>query len=99
MNEIPQIKGIPQGFPLLPQKLIDEIQKIGKRTPMQKIQGIIKQLCLLSPLKLSELATILQRDEEYLRKFYLSPMIESKDLEHVFSDETHPQKAYKTKNI
>ena len=82
----------------MPEELIEALQKIGKRTPVQKIRMIIAQLCALSPLKLPDLVEILQRDSDHLRKHYISKMIDDEDLEYLFPESpSHPQQAYQTK--
>jgi ATP-dependent DNA helicase RecG len=92
------IAGIPDGFPALSEGLVQELQRVGKRTSVQKVRETIAQLCALSPLKLPELAGILQRDSDHLRKRYLSKMIDEEELEYLFPENpNHPGQAYRTK--
>ncbi len=67
---------------------------------MKKIKAVIAGLCAIDPLTLPELALILQRDPDHLRKQYLSKMIKDGELEYLFPDHSaHPQQAYKTENL
>ncbi len=92
------IRGLPQGFPPLPEELVRSLQKIGKRTAVRRIKNIILQLCAIGPLKLPELVQILQRDPDHLRKHYISKMLDNGELECLFSEiPNHPQQAYKAK--
>ncbi len=79
-------------------ELSETIQKIGKRTPPEIIQNLIKQLCFLRPFKPSDLASLLKRSHRYVRDYYLTPMIERGELELMFPENpAHPQQAYKSK--
>ncbi|MGD0664543.1 MAG: RNA-binding domain-containing protein [Rhabdochlamydiaceae bacterium] len=78
--------------------LKEAIQKIGLKTPQEVIKEVIKQLCSSRPFKPSEIAHLLKRDYRYVRNYYLTPMVESGELELEFSDTpAHPQQAYRTK--
>ena len=91
------LNAIPKGFPDLPEKLRLQILDLGHRTPdPEEFKEIIKKLCSLAPLKKPELANILNRTADHLRKHYLSKMIQSKELVYLFDDPAHPQQAYKT---
>jgi ATP-dependent DNA helicase RecG len=90
--------GIPDEFPTLSEELTQILQKMGKRTSVKKIRGVIVQLCAFRPLTLPELVKILQRDSDHLRKSYISQMIEEGELEYIFPERpNHPQQAYRTK--
>jgi len=74
------------------------VQRVGKRAPPSMIKEVIKQLCLSRPLKPSEIALLVQRNQRYLRDHYLSPMVESGELELGFPDNpAHYQQSYKTR--
>ena len=82
----------------LNQALHDQIQKIGKRTPPHVIKQVILMLCTFRPFKPGEIALLLKRNQRHIRDYYLTPMIESGDLELVFPDNpAHPQQAYQAK--
>ena len=75
-----------------------ELQNIGKRTAPHVIQRTIKKLCEIRPFKPGEIAKLLKRSQRYIRDYYLTPMIESGDLELIFPENpAHPLQAYKTK--
>ncbi|MBS0615815.1 MAG: putative DNA binding domain-containing protein [Verrucomicrobia bacterium] len=94
-----QLQGLPPHFPPLDQLLIAEIKKLKKRATPNRVKELILQLCAIAPLKLPELSLILQREEAYLRNFFMTPLIESNDLEFVFPDQpTHPHQAYRKKS-
>lgn len=42
-------------------ELKNKIKNLKKRTPPQEIKNLIKELCNLRPLRLSEIATVLDR--------------------------------------
>jgi len=91
------LNAIPKDFPELPEKLRLQILDLGHRTPDPKeLKEIIKNLCSLAPLTKLELANILNRTADHLRKHYLTKMIQSKELVYLFADPAHPQQAYKT---
>ncbi len=95
-----QAPGISSQAPVpgIPEGLAQELQRVGKRASVQKIQEIIAQLCALKPIKLTELVEILQRDSDHLRKRYLSKMIDEEELEYLFPESpNHPEQAYRTK--
>ncbi len=87
----------PQISPLS-EDLREMVRRIGKRAFPNKIKQVVKQLCLSRPFKPNEIALLLQRNQRYLRDNYLSPMVESGELELGFPDNpTHFQQSYKTK--
>lgn len=92
------LDALPKGFPELPEELKKRIVDLGHRTPDTKeFKEIIKELCSLAPLKRSQLANILGRTSDHLKKHYLSKMIQSKELVYLYPDNlAHPQQAYKT---
>lgn len=82
----------------LNQALHEQIQKIGKRTPTDAVKKVIRLMCASRPFKPSEVALLLKRNQRYIRDYYLTPMIESGELELVFPDNpAHPQQAYREK--
>ena len=81
----------------LTDELKNKIKNLKKRTSPQDIKNLIKELCDLRPLKLSEIAAVLNRDPKYVREKYLNDMVKNQELVHAFSDPNHPQQAYRTK--
>ncbi|MEI6242940.1 MAG: hypothetical protein WCP39_06010, partial [Chlamydiota bacterium] len=88
---------LPEGFPALSEELKKKIKNLKKRTPTQEIKDLIKELCSLHPLKLSEISVILGRLPKYVRENYLNDMVKIQEMEHVFTNPNHPQQAYRTK--
>ena len=94
----PLSEGVTPHTSPLSDDLKGEVQKVGKRAPPSIVKQVIKQLCLSRPFKPSEIALLLQRNQRYLRDHYLSPMVESGELELGFPDNpAHFQQSYKTK--
>lgn len=85
-------------FFALPEELKNKINSFKKRTPPEAMKNLIKELCAFRPMKLSDLATILNRHPKYVREQYLNEMINQQELEHVFADPNHPHQAYKVKS-
>jgi len=81
----------------LTEELKNKVKNLKKRTSPQEIKNLIKELCDLRPLKLSEIATILDRHPKYIRENYLNDMVKNQELEHAFNDLNHPNQAYKSK--
>jgi hypothetical protein len=62
------------------------------------VKQAIKQLCSSRPFKPSEIALLLQRNQRHIRDHYLTPMVESGELELGFPDNpAHFQQSYRTK--
>ncbi len=82
------------------EEILLKIQKITKRTPPEVIKNIIKLLCSQRPIKPGKIALLLKRHHRYIRNYYLTPMVQSGDLELMFPEHpSHPQQAYQTKNF
>jgi ATP-dependent DNA helicase RecG len=92
-----ELTPLSEGFLSLSEELKNRIKSLKKRTVPQEIRNLIKELCAIQPLKLSDIATILGRHPKYIRENYLNSMIELQELEHTFVDPNHPQQAYKTR--
>lgn len=83
-------------FPLS-EGLKHKINNLKKRTAPQEMREIIKELCAIKPLKLSDIAILLGRHPKYVRENYLNDMIKLRELEHTFSNPNHPEQSYRTK--
>lgn len=79
------------------EELKNKINTLKKRASPQAVRNLIKELCASQPMKLSDLAIILERHPKYVRENYLNEMVKLQEIEHVFSDPNHPQQAYRTK--
>ncbi len=77
--------------------LRNKIASLGKRQDKEIVKKLIIELCKESPKTKKQLAEIFQRDEEYIKKFYLSKMV-GKELELTIpNNPTDPNQAYKAK--
>jgi len=82
----------------IPVELINEIESLKqKERDYNKIAVIIKKLCSIMTLTSDELAEILNRREDYLRRKYLNRLIKEKELQYKYQEMiNHPEQAYKT---
>ena len=77
--------------------LRNRIEKLGKRPDKEDVRKLIIELYKEAPRSKKQLAEIFDRDEEYIKKFYLSKMVNI-DLELTIPENpTDPNQAYKTK--
>ena len=98
----PQTSALSEGVPSQTSALSDDLReiilKVGKRTPPDIIKQIIKQLCSSRPFRPSEIALLLQKNQRHIRDYYLTPMVESGELELGFPDNpTYFLQSYQTK--
>ncbi len=94
----PLSEGVPPHISPLSGDLREIVQKVGKRAPPSIIKQVVKQLCSTRPFKPSEIALLLRRNQRYIRDHYLTPMVESGELELGFPDTpAHFQQSYQTK--
>ena len=94
-----QPETLSQELPLLsrelPPEISDLITEVGKRAKPEKLTGAILKLCAWQPLKASEIAQILNRDQEYITRDYLTPMVETGKLAYTIPTmPNHPNQAY-----
>ncbi|MBB2984750.1 putative DNA binding domain-containing protein [Paraburkholderia sp. SIMBA_009] len=62
----------------------------------EDMQQLILTLCTVAAFSLKELATVLQRDPDFLRKHYVRPMVESGVLLPQYPDRSnHPHQRYR----
>lgn len=81
---------------LLPQELSVKVQVLGERKAPDEVKAVIIDLCSWKALQASELATILSRDQAYITRNYLTPLIKEERLEYTIPDNpNHAQQAYK----
>ena len=82
----------------LSEELIEELKKIDKDHSFDLTCGVIKELCSYRPLKAREIAHLLKKNLSHVKEYYLTPLLELRDLELLYPDNpTHPNQAYKTK--
>ncbi len=66
-----------------------------KKAPKTVVESTILSLCQLKPLTLDELATLLSRSKDGIRKDYLQPMIKNRRLRYLYPKKPHhPEQAY-----
>lgn len=63
----------------------------------QKIKEILNSICINRPYKLVEIASLLQKGDNYLSRKYLKPMINTGELQFLYPEMiNHPEQAYFT---
>ncbi|MFB2118970.1 ATP-binding protein [Parapedobacter sp. 2B3] len=79
-------------------QILDKIAKLPARTADARIiEDIIAEVCLHGYFKASEIAWLLKRSEDYVKRKFLTPMINQKKLMYRFPDMiNHPEQAYIT---
>ena len=83
---------------LLPPVLETRLKQIGQRANPSKVQTIIVELCKWQPMRLEQIADLLQRNKNYVQEKYLKPLIDQGILEYVYPENpTHPQQTYRIK--
>ncbi len=82
----------------LPNLLRDKVSGIKLRENNPEIlNGIIKELCTLRAYKLIEIATLLDKRENYIRRKFLLPLIKNKEMRYLYPEMIkHPNQAYRT---
>lgn len=82
------------------QELRDEINQLGKRiNDNKKLRDIIGKICTNQYFKSTEIAEILSKREDYIKRKFLSDMIKKEELVYLHPEMiNHPEQAYKTKN-
>lgn len=78
--------------------ILERIADLGTRVHDESlIKGIVRDICQDSYFKASEIAELLDKREDYLKRKYLSAMIETGELEYKFPDMlNHPEQSYKS---
>lgn len=83
---------------LLLETLKKEVGSLKKRRSPTEIKALIRHLCTRQPLKLGEIAAVLERAPKHVRDTYLTSMIKNEELEYIFPETpAHPLQAYRTK--
>jgi ATP-dependent DNA helicase RecG len=82
----------------IPKEVMDKISKLKKKIyDEQKVREIIRNLCSIRALKSDEIAAILSRREDYIRRKFLNQMIGRKELKYLHPEMiNHPEQAYIT---
>ncbi len=79
----------------LPPELAEAAKSLGERAGPAEIKALIRRLCAWRALRPSDLAAILRRDQEYIQKQYLRPMVREGALEFTKPDPADPQQEYR----
>jgi len=84
----------------LPADLKTKVFELKEReSDLQKVNDIIKEICKIRPFRLVEIASLLQKGDNYISRKYLKPMIDSGDLKFAFPEMiNHPEQAYVANN-
>ena len=84
----------------LPGELIEEITNLGKRVnDPQILQSLITKICSIRPFKSVEIAALLGKREDYVKRKFLSVLIDSRELKYLHPEMiNHPEQAYITNN-
>jgi ATP-dependent DNA helicase RecG len=81
----------------LPPEISDLITGLGKRAKPEMTTNAILKLCEYKSLKASEIAKILGRDQDYITRDYLTPMVDAGTLTYTIpAMPNHPDQAYVT---
>lgn len=85
---------------------LDSLQTIAegvaakKKAPKAEVEQTILALCAQQPCSLDQLATLLNRSVDLVRKNYLQPLIKEKRLRYQYPTKpNHPQQMYTTADI
>jgi len=84
----------------LPSEIQFKISELKERESNSlKLKEVIKSICHIRPFKLVEIASLLQKGDNYLSRKYLKPMIDSAELRFQYPEMiNHPDQAYITNN-
>lgn len=90
----------PQGISTLPQEMLKRIAGFNKREHnAEKVKDIIKELCAIRAMKAVEIASYLNKGDDYIKRKYLTKMIKDNELVFLHPEMiNHPEQAYITKN-
>lgn len=82
----------------LPEHLKETIIMLKEReNNPEKIKELIVELCKIRYYRLIEIASLLQKGDNYISRKFIKPMIDSNELTYQFPDMIkHPEQAYKT---
>lgn len=84
----------------LPEEIQSAIKNLGKRVnDAEMLRSLILKICSIRPFKTTELAEILGKREDYLKRKFLGELIASKELKYLHPEMiNHPEQAYLTNN-
>jgi len=84
----------------LPEEIQSAIKALGKRVnDAEVLKSLILKICSIKSFKSIELAEILGKREDYLKRKFLGEMIASRELRYLHPEMiNHPEQAYLTNN-
>lgn len=84
----------------LPEEIQLAIKTLGKRVnDAEVLKSLILKICSIRPFKSTDLAEILGKREDYLKRKFLGEMISSKELKYLHPEMiNHPEQAYLINN-
>lgn len=83
-----------EDFPL---ELQRELEALGGHCPLENLKLLILKLCAYRPLSRQILAILLKRNESYLKKRVIRPLLETHKLRYLIPEMVkHPRQAYVT---
>jgi len=84
----------------LPEEIQSAIKNLGKRVnDAEMLRSLILKICSIRPFKTTELAEILGKREDYIKRKFLGEMITAKELKYLHPEMiNHPNQAYLTNN-
>lgn len=84
----------------LPTSLKTKILELKEReSNIEKVKEVIKEICKVKPYKLVEIASLLQKGDNYISRKYIKPMIDSGELKFLHPEMVnHPEQAYLNNN-
>ena len=102
--EAPRINSLPEEQAFfensIPLDLKEKIAALNKRSSRTEVESLIKRACAIKPLRLDQLAKLLNRSPRHLREHYISKMVKCKELEYLYPKvPRHMKQAYKTPTI
>lgn len=82
-------------LPVLPEPLADEIRRMDRRLLPHQLDDLIARLCAWQPLRLQELAALLNRSPVYLQNTAIKRLMRSGRLRFRHAGQpNHPHQAY-----
>lgn len=88
----------PQDLSAPPVEILNRIEQIkGREHDTEKVKSIIIDLCNFKTMKAIEIASYLNKGDDYIKRKYLSDMIKEKQLCYLYPEMiNHPEQAYFT---
>jgi ATP-dependent DNA helicase RecG len=100
LNEPSEDSAVPVASDLDVLRRIAESVATKHWQPRALMREVIVALCRVRPLRLAEMAQLMNRKPESLRQQYLIPLIEERQLQYLYPGEpTHPQQAYTSSDL